>query len=167
MSVAVGKNILSDMVKAMCNEAGVNGKKTNHSLRVAGATSLFTASVPERIIQGRTGHASIDALRKYERVSDQQELVVSKILSGEVDSYKPDELTIAMCEPEITSCKVSPPTAVSAASGSQYNNCTINYYSTAVPPSFPPYHAPPYMSYPMPYPIGSDVTAPLLDDQLQ
>ena len=87
VSVAVGKNTLTNMVKTMCDEAGVDGKKLNHCLRVAGATTLFAAGVPERVIQGRTGHTSIDALRKYERVIEKQELTVSKILTGEVDLY--------------------------------------------------------------------------------
>ena len=39
------------MVKNMCDEAGIVGNKSNHSLRVAGASSLFDAGVPERIIQ--------------------------------------------------------------------------------------------------------------------
>ena len=76
------------MVKEIFAEAGIAGKKTNHSLRVAGATSLFSASVPERVIQGRTGHVSIEALRKYERVTENQELAVSKILTGEKDSFE-------------------------------------------------------------------------------
>ena len=32
------------------------GKKTNHSLRVAGNPSLYKAGVPEKVIQNRTGH---------------------------------------------------------------------------------------------------------------
>ena len=66
------------------------GNKNNHSLRVAGATSLFAAGVPERVIKGHTW---------YERVTKQQELAVSKILSGEVDSYMP-ELVAYTCESE-------------------------------------------------------------------
>ena len=48
----------------MCDEAGVSGQNTNHSLRVSGTTSLFSAGVPERVIQGRSGHSSLEALRK-------------------------------------------------------------------------------------------------------
>ena len=51
--------------------------KTNHSLRVAGASCLFDAGVPERTIQG---HRSLDALRIYERVTEEQNLAVSRIL---------------------------------------------------------------------------------------
>ena len=69
----VGKNVLSTMVKDMCMEAGLSEKKTNHSLRATGTTSLFNASVPEKIIQKTTGHRSLTALRSYERVSKDQQ----------------------------------------------------------------------------------------------
>ena len=59
-AVPVGRNMLDKMVSSMCKEAGVKGKKTNHSLRVAGVSALFDAGVPERVIQGRTGHKSVD-----------------------------------------------------------------------------------------------------------
>ena len=47
------------MVQDMCSDAGIEGKKTNHSLRVNGASTLFEAGVPERVIQQRTGHRSL------------------------------------------------------------------------------------------------------------
>ena len=65
-AVPVGRNLLSKMVREMCVEAGITGKKTNHRLRVAGATTLFDAEVPEHIIQQRTGHKSVGGLRVYE-----------------------------------------------------------------------------------------------------
>ena len=64
------------MVPDMCSDAGLVGKKTNHSLRVSGATSLFEAGVPERVIQQRTGHRSLLSLQMYERVSGGQEKAV-------------------------------------------------------------------------------------------
>ena len=33
-------------------------EKTNHSLRATGATALFSAGVPERLIRDVTGHQS-------------------------------------------------------------------------------------------------------------
>ena len=53
---ALGKHAFSTMVKAMCAESGIEGK-SNHSLRVAGATRMFTAGIPEKIIQQRTDHS--------------------------------------------------------------------------------------------------------------
>lgn len=65
VAVPIGKNVLAKMVSTMCDEAGISGKKTNQSLRVSGATSLFDAGVPEQVIQQRTGHRSIEELRIY------------------------------------------------------------------------------------------------------
>ncbi len=76
-SVAIGKNKLSSMVQAICRDAGIKGHKTNHSLRATGATQLYTAGVPEKIIQERTGHRSLECLRMYERTSDCQHKAVS------------------------------------------------------------------------------------------
>ena len=50
-SVPVGKNQLSKTVQEMCSQAGVSGKKTNHSLRASAITSLFRAGVSEKVIQ--------------------------------------------------------------------------------------------------------------------
>lgn len=51
---------------------------------------MFDAGVPEQIIQGRTGHKSIEALQVYERVTDDQLCMVSKVLSGSVDEFDKD-----------------------------------------------------------------------------
>ena len=87
----VGRNKLGTMVKDMCQDAGI-APRTNHSLRATGATALFQANVPERIIQKTTGHRSLDSLRTYERISSGQEEAVSRvIMATEATSYK-DEL---------------------------------------------------------------------------
>ena len=49
------------MVKDTFAEVGIAGK-TNHSLRATGATQLYTANVPEKRIQQRTGHCSLKGL---------------------------------------------------------------------------------------------------------
>ena len=46
----------------MCQEAGIHGKKANHSLRATGATILFNAQVPEKMIKEITGHRSLKDL---------------------------------------------------------------------------------------------------------
>ena len=49
----------------ICARAGVEGHKTNHSLRATGTTAMYEAQVhvPEKLIQERTGHRSLKALR--------------------------------------------------------------------------------------------------------
>ena len=47
----LGHNTLNNMVKSMCQEVGIAGHKTNHSLRATTtATRLFNAGVEEQLI---------------------------------------------------------------------------------------------------------------------
>ena len=80
-NVPYGENKLSSMVKDMFGEIGITGK-SNHSLRATGATELFSGNCPEKVIQERTGHRSLKALRMYERTTEKQHQVVSKMLSS-------------------------------------------------------------------------------------
>ena len=59
-----------------------NGNKKNHSLRATGASTLFHANVPEKIIQECTGHRSLAALQQYEHTIDEQQVAMSDILAG-------------------------------------------------------------------------------------
>ena len=79
---AIGKNILGKMVKGICVDANIPGRKTNHSLRAMGVSDLFQASVPEKIIQERSGHLSMDGLRQYQRTTTEQEEDISKVLAS-------------------------------------------------------------------------------------
>ena len=83
------------MLAKMCERAGVE-RKSNHSFRATGATEMFAANVPEKLIQSRTGHRSLDALRLYERPSHEHEQhqAVSNVLTSAVPqvSFR-DELT--------------------------------------------------------------------------
>ncbi len=78
--VPVGHNTLQLTVHRLCSAAGIEGYKTNHSLRVTAATRLYQAGVDEQLIMKRTGHRSIEGVRIYKRVSDEQEQAVSAIL---------------------------------------------------------------------------------------
>ena len=97
----------SGIHRKVCEEAGLSERKTNHSLRVTGATSLYSGGVPEREIQQRTGHCSLEALRKYERTAEEQHQAISNMLCS------PDELPysshlVAARDPQ-PSCSVSVP----------------------------------------------------------
>ena len=81
-SIPIGRNKLSQMVPEMCKLGEIYGQKTNCSLRARGATELYEAEVPEKIIQERTGHRSLDSLRIYERTSEKQQQAVTNILSS-------------------------------------------------------------------------------------
>lgn len=79
--VPIGKHTLQTMVKRMCKEANIKGAKTNHSLRATAATQMFAQGAPEKVIQERTGHRSLDGLRTYERSSESQHRALSTLLS--------------------------------------------------------------------------------------
>ena len=83
-SVPVGRNQLGKMVSNMCECAGIAGNKTNHSLRATAATDLFLADVPEKLIQERTGHKSVQALRLYQHTTEDQQKAVSEVLASTV-----------------------------------------------------------------------------------
>lgn len=58
----LGHNPLNNIVRDMCNAAGISGYKTNHSLRATTATRLYQAGVDEQLIMERTGHRSLDGV---------------------------------------------------------------------------------------------------------
>ena len=65
---------------------GLEGYKTNHSLRVTAATRLYNAGVDEQLIMQRTGHRSIEGVRIYKRTSEQQQEDVSSLLESKPSS---------------------------------------------------------------------------------
>ena len=79
--VPIGNHTLQQRVKKMCAEAGIGGHKTNHSLRATGTTELIKRGAPEKLIQERTGYRSLEALRTYERLSEEQRKAASALLS--------------------------------------------------------------------------------------
>ena len=74
----IGKAKLGAFMESICAEAGVS-KKTNHSLRATGATALYNAGVPDKLIRDVTGHRS-NALHLYERPTEEQKKQVSHVL---------------------------------------------------------------------------------------
>ena len=153
-NVPIGKNTLSKMVADMCAEAGLSGKKTNHSLRVSGTSCLFEAGVPEKLIQQRTGHRTLESLRMYERVTDKQQLAVSKVLTGEKNTYEDAERDIEnsvfegaeKVRPISTNCNITSQSSLMPSSaGVQYNNCT--FYGAPGVPSIPQPLPPMYAVY--------------------
>ena len=52
----IGKNKLSKAIANMCKECGIQGYKTNHSLRATAATRLYMSGIDEQLVMERTGH---------------------------------------------------------------------------------------------------------------
>ena len=63
----------------MCRVAGIEGYKTNHSLRATTCTIGLEKGVPEKLIMKRTGHRPVKSLHTYQRVSDAQKEIVSDV----------------------------------------------------------------------------------------
>ena len=78
----VGRNRLNSMMK-MCKEAEFDTTFTNHSLRAYGATKMFQAKVPEKIIQQRTGHKSLEVLHCYKCTSLPQLVDVFNVMNND------------------------------------------------------------------------------------
>ena len=57
-----------------------------------GATQLFDAGVPQRIIQERTGHKSVLSLHTYEWISNHQNQAVSNILTSSTSGSFQEEV---------------------------------------------------------------------------
>ena len=75
-------NTLGNTVKRLCQDAGISGFKTNHSLRVTNATRLFQHGVDEQLIMTRTGHCRVSGVCAYNRVSDDQKETLSSNLNS-------------------------------------------------------------------------------------
>ena len=105
----------------MCKEAGIQGKKANHSLRATGASALFNAGVPEKLIRDVTGHRS-KALELYECPSLDQLKAVSRVLlhgrSFEKENFNPKP-------PSILSCNKHNNPDVFGSLFSGLSNCTV------------------------------------------
>ena len=77
----VGVHTLRNTVRELCKKAGIDGFRTNHSLRSSSATRMYGDGVPEQVIQEVTGHRSL-AVHKYKRTSDNQRKIASAAISG-------------------------------------------------------------------------------------
>ena len=106
----VRKNTLRKVVQDMCRVAGIEGYKTNHSLRLRATTCTIglEKGVPEKLIMERTGHRTVKSLHTYQRVSDGQKEIVSDVLQGSatdfsgtsVESDEPPTKKICECAPK-------------------------------------------------------------------
>jgi len=51
-------------------------------MRATSVTEMYETGVPEKVIQERMGHRSLEALCVYERTNSQQHQMVSSVLSA-------------------------------------------------------------------------------------
>ena len=83
--------MLQAMLSKMCEEAGIE-RRTNHSLRATGDSQMFHANIAEKVIQSRTGHLSLKALRMYENPTDEQHAAACGVLVGAQKTAPSDQV---------------------------------------------------------------------------
>ena len=84
----VGHNVLKMKLKEMFQSAGLQTEtKSNHSLRTAGISRLYSAGVIEKLIMERSGHLSKKRVRSYERTTAEQHRTVSALMTTPKGTY--------------------------------------------------------------------------------
>lgn len=79
--VAVGINQLRNTVARICKQAGLDGHRTNHSLRATAATRLYEAGMEEQLVSEITGHRS-ECVREYKRTTEEMKRQANAVISG-------------------------------------------------------------------------------------
>ena len=74
-----GVNKLRDIVGHMCQDAGLPGHYTNHSLRSMAATKMYQMDLDEQLIMEVMGHCSM-AVQSYKRTLQKQHKAASKCI---------------------------------------------------------------------------------------
>ena len=142
--VPIGRNVLGQMVKNMFKDANIEKPVTNHSLVPYGVSKMFAANVPEKIIMERSGHCSLEGVKKYEQTNPLQELQVCQVLDNKPIPNNQPLPAIQQCSQSL----VLPPAFNPAIQqplqpvvtpppftfqGCSFNNCTFQMCQPSVP----------------------------------
>ena len=134
----VGRNTLDTKLGKMCSLAGIEGRITHHSMRATSVTQMYETGVPEKVIQERTGHRSLEALRVYERTNSDQHQMVSNILTNPHEKcYTQQSITSKRSTAAYSVINMEPPhnqhgTGMSI-SLENLHGCTININNNTAP----------------------------------
>ena len=128
-AVQLGKNMLAEMMKRISEEAKLPTKYTNHSLRAYGITKLFKSDIPDKLIMEKSGHRSIEGMRKYQRTDALQELKVCNALENTKEKSATNLIA------PIQTPAVIAPGSIPGFSRCTYNNCNFQFVIQApIPP---------------------------------
>ena len=86
---------------------------------------MFEGGVPEKVIQERTGHRSLDGLRKYERTSTEQHTAAVHVV-GSKEAVK-FASTLAKRPPSPPS-GIRPQSNQSALGQYSFTNCSVSFF---------------------------------------
>ena len=141
----LGHTKLSTTVARLCASAGIQGHKTNHSLRATTTTRLCHSGVDEQLVMERTGHRSLEGVRSYKRMSDTQREALSDILNH---PKQPKVHTVASVSQLLPSNSAAPTYISTTASqknevlrglslpSATFSGCKVNFFigtSSSVP----------------------------------
>ena len=102
-----------------------------------GASQLFQGNVPEKVIQERTGHRSLEALRQYERTTTEQHKAVSWVLGSEKPVAFQTVIQRQEKQETVTRSALSPLTNIAPVLN--MSGCTVNIqFNQPLPPPPPP-----------------------------
>lgn len=121
--VPMGKNVLGTLISDACKRAGVQGKKTNHSIRKRTVSDLSAAGVPPEKIVLLTGHKSTASLQHYSKSIDLDE---HRLLSNHLSIEKPRHLENITNKSRFPTATASSSTATGADQSSFNINRTLN-----------------------------------------
>ena len=110
-------------------------------LSATAATEMFRQGGPEKLIQERTGHRSLEALRSYERLDEVQHKAVSSLLStapGKSRSVTYSEHLLSTKTHSFGAPSTSYAPPVPAITLQNLHGCTINFNCAAIPTTIPP-----------------------------
>ncbi|CAC5398682.1 unnamed protein product [Mytilus coruscus] len=119
---SVGVNKLSNIMKTMCAEAGIEGYFTNHSGKRTCATTLYQTGVPEQDFMNRTCHTSVESVRKYKRASNEMLKDISNI-------PEPSENICKKIKHENSTENREPSNSAGGGVGSLFTGCVFNFNS--------------------------------------
>ena len=86
----VGENKLASFMTDLSHEANLSRVYTNHCIRVTGATNLSRAHFSAHQIMSITGHKSVNSLAIYQRVKDDEKMMMGMSLAFNL--FKPQEV---------------------------------------------------------------------------
>lgn len=128
--IPIGWNKLDRYVREMFEEAGIHGK-TNHCLRVTGATRMYRSGIPEKTIQSRTGHKSVDALRVYERPGQEQQQMACNALT-DVSNCQSLSSNLGAGKPQSARPWFNLPMTPSVPPTFTFSGCSVNVFTAPI-----------------------------------
>ena len=132
----LGHVILDKTVNRLCELAGINGYKTNHSLRATATSRLYQSGVDEQLVMERTGHRSLKGVRSYKRTSDSQRENISDILNGS-EKTKLDSVALSTSQTVTSTLQCSSQLRTLSLPSATFHQCTVNFNIGSAPQTEP------------------------------